>query len=102
MQTGTNEIKMLHDFVLVEVQPEPEKTTSSGIIVAFEGKEKPSNGVVISVGPGKVDNKGNIIEHGIQQNDNIFFAHSALTNEIKINEKKYYILKAEQIWGSIK
>lgn len=105
METGTESnktIRMLHDYVLVQVQEEQEKTSSSGIIIALEGKDQPCTGVVISVGPGKIDNKGVIIEHGIQVGDNIFFAHSALTQKINIYDTNYYVLKAEQIWGSTK
>ena len=54
-------LKPLSDRIVVKAQ-EAEETTSSGIILPDTAKEKPQIGVVVSVGPGKMNDSGDLIK----------------------------------------
>ena len=61
-------LRPLHDRVIVKRQ-EKETTTAGGIVLASSAAEKPSEGVVVAVGPGRVDEKGNRIPVDIKEGD---------------------------------
>ena len=63
----------LQDRVLVK-RTEGEEKTKGGIIIPDNAKEKPQEGVVISVGAGKTLDNGNVLKPGLQEGDNILFA----------------------------
>jgi len=92
-------VKPLADRVLVEPVKEEEKT-KSGIIIPDTAKEKPQQGVVIAVGPGKRDEKGNLIPMDVKKGDKVLYGKYA-GNEIKINGKDYIILDQSDIYGII-
>ncbi len=80
--------KPLMDRVLVEPQ-DLEQKTESGIIIPDTAKEKPQQGVVIEVGED--------VEK-VQKGDVVVYEKYA-GNEIKIDDKKYVILKEDEILG---
>lgn len=86
--------KPLADRVLIEPAPAEEKT-ASGIIIPDTAKEKPLQGKVISVGQGKKDEKMNV-----KPGDSVMFGQYSGT-EIKIDGKKYLIMKEADIYGII-
>jgi len=92
-------IKPLADRVLVEPLKEEEKT-KSGIIIPDTAKEKPQQGVVIAVGPGKRDDKGNLIPLDVKKGDKVIYGKYS-GNEVKINGKDYIILDQSDIYGII-
>ena len=91
-------LKMLHDYVLIKVDTIAEQVVGS-IVVSIGGKDKPSTGIVAAVGPGRVDVRGNLIEHGIVAGDTIVFGSSILVNKLKHDGVEYYVAQAEHIWG---
>ena len=89
----------LHDRVLVKRTEEEEKT-SGGIIIPDTAKEKPSQGEVISVGPGARDENGKRVEPDVKVGDRILFGKWSGT-EVKVDGTDYLIMKESDIMGVI-
>ena len=81
----------------VVVEPiEQEEVTAGGIVLPETAKEKPQQGVVLSVGPGERDEKGNRIPMDVAVGNKILFAKYSGT-EIKTDSKKLLILRESDI-----
>jgi chaperonin GroES len=92
-------IRPLGDRVLVK-RLESEEKTKGGIIIPDSAKEKPIEGKVISVGPGKRDDNGKIGELSVKAGDKILFGKYSGT-EVKIDGDEHLILREEDILGVI-
>jgi chaperonin GroES len=92
-------VRPLSDRVLVLRIEEKEKT-SGGIIIPDTAKEKPQEGKVIAVGPGKVNEKGERFPLDVKENDRILFSKYAGT-DIKINGAEHLILREDDILGVV-
>jgi chaperonin GroES len=88
-------LKPLGDRLIVE-PIEAEEVTASGIVLPETAKEKPQQGKVLAVGPGRRDEDGERIEMDVKTDDTVLYAKYAGT-EIKIGDKKYLILKESDI-----
>ncbi len=88
-------VKPLGDRVLVEAV-EQKEVKKGGIIIPDSAKEKPQEAKVISVGPGKRDEKGNIIPMDVKVGDFVLTSKYGGT-EIKLDDKEYKILNASDI-----
>jgi len=88
-------LKPLADRVVVE-PIERDEITASGIYVPETAKEKPQEGKVVAAGPGRRDESGKRVEMDVQEGDRVLFARYAGT-EVKLQEKKYLILKETDI-----
>ncbi len=88
-------LKPLGNRVVVE-PVEQDEVTASGIVIPETAKEKPQKGIVLAVGPGDRDDKGNRIAMDVALNDTVLFAKYGGT-EIKIEGKKYLILRESDI-----
>jgi chaperonin GroES len=88
------------DRVLVRpLSPEESgKTTSFGIIIPDTAKEKPEQGLVVAVGPGKRSEEGKVIPVSAKVGDKIMFSKYGF-DEIKIAGKEYYIVNEQNILG---
>jgi chaperonin GroES len=75
---------------------EQEETTASGLVLPETAKEKPQQGSVISVGPGRRDDDGKRIEMDVAVDDTVLYAKYAGT-EIKIEGEKLLILKESDV-----
>lgn len=91
-------IRPLHDRVIVKRIEEEEKT-KGGIIIPDTAKEKPQEGRVIAVGPGKHED-GKVIPLDVKAGDKILFGKYAGT-EINLNAEEYLILSEDDILGII-
>jgi chaperonin GroES len=81
----------------IVVEPlEQEDKTAGGLFLPETAKEKPQQGVVLSVGPGDRDDKGNRIAMDVNVKDVVLFAKYGGT-EIKIDGKKLLILRESDI-----
>ncbi|BCX02069.1 MAG: 10 kDa chaperonin [Candidatus Roseilinea sp.] len=90
-------IRPLADRVVVEPMEEEEVTFAGGKLVLPEtAKEKPQKGVVLAAGPGRKDDDGKVIPMDVKEGDQVLYAKYAGT-EIKIEGKKYLILKESDI-----
>ncbi len=92
-------IKPLNDRILV-TRIEEEQKTKGGIIIPDTAKEKPQEGKVVAVGPGKRDDKGQIIPLDIKSGDHVLFGKYAGT-EIKINGVENLIMREDDILGIV-
>ena len=90
-------IKPLNDRVLV-VRVEEEQKTAGGIIIPDTAKEKPQEGEVIGVGPGKIGDDGKRTPLTVKAGDKILFSKYAGT-EIKINGVEQIFMKEDDILG---
>jgi len=88
-------LKPLGDRVVVE-PIEKEERTASGIILPETAKEKPQEGEVVAIGPGRRDDNGRLIPMDVKKGDIVLFAKYAGT-EVKIEDKKVLILKESDI-----
>ena len=88
-------LKPLADRVVVE-PTEKEERTASGIILPETAKEKPQEGEVIAIGPGRRDEDGKLVPMDVKKGDIVLYAKYAGT-EVKIDSKKYLILKETDI-----
>jgi len=88
-------LKPLADRVVVE-PIERDEVTASGIYVPETAKEKPQEGKVVAAGPGRRDESGKRIAMDVQEGDRVLYAKYAGT-EVKLQEKKYLILKETDI-----
>ena len=88
-------IKPLGDRLIVE-PTEQEDTTASGIILPETAKEKPQQGKVLAAGPGRRDDEGKRIKMDVGEGDTVLYAKYAGT-EVKLDDKKYLILKETDV-----
>jgi len=89
-------IKPLADYVLLEPIKEEEKTKSGIYLPESAEKEKPEQGKVIAVGPGRRDEKGNLIPVSVKPGQKVLFKKYG-PDEIKVDDKEYLICKEEDI-----
>ena len=73
-----------------------EKTKSGILLPETSEKEKPEQGKVISVGPGKKDEAGKLIPLEVKEGDKVLFTKYG-PSEIKVEDKEYLIAKEEDI-----
>jgi chaperonin GroES len=88
-------LRPLADRLVVE-PIEREEVTASGIYVPETAKEKPQEGKVIAVGPGRKDDEGERIPMDVAEGDRVLFAKYGGT-EVKLEDKKYLILKESDV-----
>jgi chaperonin GroES len=89
--------KPLHDRVAVRRIEQDEKT-AGGIIIPDTAKEKPSEGVVVSVGSGAHDKDGKVVALDVKAGDNVLFGKWSGT-ETTINGEDLLIMKESDIMG---
>ena len=89
--------KPLYDRVLVE-RLESEEKTAGGIIIPDTAKEKPMEGLVIAVGNGTKNDKGDIVPLQVKAGDKILFGKWSGT-EIKLEGRDYLVMKESDIMG---
>ena len=89
----------LHDKVLVKRTEEEEKS-AGGIVLPGSATEKPSQGKVIAVGPGKKSENGDVSPVGVAVGDTVIFGQYG-GNEIKIDGEEYLILSESDIFGVV-
>ena len=89
-------IKPLEDRVIVTID-DSEQTTSSGLVIPDTAKEKPQQGTVIAVGPGKrSEQTGQVIPLDLKAGDTVLFSKYGGT-EVKVEGTEYLILSARDI-----
>lgn len=92
-------VKPLQDRLVVKRLAEEEKT-KGGIIIPDAAKEKPQEGRVIAVGPGKVTDSGQRVAPEVKAGDKILFGKYAGT-EIKIEGDEHLILREDDVLAII-
>jgi chaperonin GroES len=89
----------LHDRVVVR-RVDSEEKTKGGIIIPDTAKEKPSEGIVVSVGPGARDENGKVNALDVKAGDRVLFGKWSGT-EVKLNGEDLIIMKESDIMGVI-
>jgi len=92
-------IKPLNDRILVLRTGEEEKT-AGGIIIPDTAKEKPQEGKIVAVGPGKLDEKGKRVPMAVKKGDKVLFSKYGGT-EIKLDGVEHLIMREDDILGII-
>src|SRR5712672_4778778 len=87
----------LHDRVVVK-RIDAEDKTAGGIILPDSAKEKPSQGEILSVGPGGRDEAGKLIPYDLKVGDRVLFGNWS-GNEVKLDGQKLLITKEGDIMG---
>lgn len=89
-------IRPLEDRVVVQ-RFEPEERTAGGIVLPDSAREKPQQGKVIAVGPGKLlEKSGERAQMSVKVGDRVFYGKYAGT-EIELNGEEYVILRESEI-----
>ena len=88
-------IRPLQDRILVKRVDEEEKTTG-GIIIPDSAKEKPQEGLVVSVGPGKTLDSGEIATPGVNAGDRILFSKYAGT-DVNVDNEEHIIIREDDV-----
>ena len=85
----------------IAVRPsEEDQTTVSGIVIPDTAKEKPQEGKVLAVGPGRIDDKGNRVPLDVAVGDVVVYSKYGGT-ELKHNGEEYLILSARDVLAVI-
>lgn len=92
-------IRPLGERVVVKPLPTEERT-KSGIVLPDTAKEKPQEGEVVSVGPGRLLETGQRVPIDLKPGDKILFSKYA-GNEVKIEDVEYLIMRETDILGVI-
>jgi chaperonin GroES len=92
-------VKPLNDRVLVQ-RTEELQVTKGGIFIPDSAKEKPIEGKIIAVGPGKVNESGNRLPLNVKAGDKVLFGRYAGT-EIKVEGQDYLMMREEDILAII-
>ena len=92
-------IKPLEDRIVVQAN-EAETTTASGIVIPDTAKEKPQEGTVLAVGPGRFDDKGSRIPVDVQVGDTVLYSKYGGT-EVKYAGEEYLVLSARDVLAVI-
>lgn len=93
----TIQLKPLSDRVLVK-RIDSEERTKGGIIIPDSAKEKPLEGQVVAVGPGRTMDNGQTKPMTVKVNDRVLFAKYAET-EVKLSGESYLLLREDDILG---
>ena len=88
-------IKPLEDRIVIR-QVEAEQTTASGLVIPDTAKEKPQEGEVIAVGPGRVDDEGNRIPVDVKVGDVVIYSRYGGT-EVKYEGQEFQILSSRDV-----
>jgi chaperonin GroES len=90
-------IRPLQDRVIVK-RKEEETKTAGGIVLPGSAAEKPSQGEVVAVGPGKPLDNGTVRKIDLKPGDKVVFGKYA-SNTVKIGEEELLILSESEIYG---
>src|ERR1043166_9341816 len=92
-------LKPLEDRIVVK-PGEEEETTVSGIVIPDTAKEKPQEGTVVSVGPGRFED-GNRVPLDVKVGDKVIYSKYGGT-EVKVEGEDYLVLSARDLFAIIK
>ena len=90
-------IRPLHDRVIVK-RVEAERTTASGILIPDSAGEKPDQGEVLAIGPGKRDDNGKQIALDVKVGDRVLFGKYA-GQAVKVDGEEVLVMREEDIMG---
>jgi chaperonin GroES len=92
-------LKPLFDNVVVEHVEQQDKTTG-GVFLPDTAKEKPQEGVIRAVGPGRVTDKGDVVKMNVQVGDRVLYRKYS-GSEVKIDGTEYLIIPEKDILATV-
>jgi chaperonin GroES len=92
-------IRPLNDRLLVQ-RLEEEEQTAGGIIIPDSAKEKPAEGKVVAVGPGKTNDAGERVALQVKEGDVILFSKYGGT-DVKLGGEDYLIMREDDVLGIV-
>ena len=92
-------IKPLEDRIVIR-QLEAEQTTASGLVIPDTAKEKPQEGEVVAVGPGRVADNGTRVPLDVAVGDKVIYSKYGGT-EVKFDGQEYLVLSARDVLAVI-
>ena len=92
-------IRPLHDRVIVK-RLDQERKTASGIVIPDNVAEKPDQGEVVAVGPGKKDDNGKLIPTDLKVGDRVLFGKYS-GQSVKVEGDELLVMREEDIMGVI-
>ncbi len=100
MAAAASKLHPLGDRVVIEPTPR-EEMTKSGIVLPDTVKEKPQEGIIISVGPGRVLEDGKREQMDVKAGDKVLYAKYAGT-EFKVDGEEYLIVSQKDILAVVR
>jgi chaperonin GroES len=88
-------LKPLEDRIVVK-QVEAEQVTASGLVIPDTAKEKPQEGEVVAVGPGRIDDNGNRVPLDVSVGDKVLYSKYGGT-EVKYGGEELLVLSARDV-----
>ncbi|MFZ5525739.1 MAG: co-chaperone GroES [Pseudomonadota bacterium] len=88
-------IRPLHDRLVVK-RSEPELKTASGIVIPDSAGEKPEQGEVLAVGPGKRNDRGDLIALSVKPGDRILFGKYA-GQTVKVEGEEVLVIREDDV-----
>ncbi len=92
-------IRPLNDRILVK-RLEGEEKTAGGIIIPDSAKEKPAEGEIVAVGPGKLNDAGERVALNVAVGDRVLFSKYGGT-DVKLDGEDYLIMREDDILGVV-
>ncbi|MEZ7912546.1 MAG: co-chaperone GroES [Propionivibrio sp.] len=92
-------IRPLHDRVIVK-RLEEERKTASGIVIPDAAAEKPDQGQILAVGPGKRDENGKHVALDVKVGDRVLFGKYA-GQTVKVDGEEVLVMREEDIMGVV-
>jgi chaperonin GroES len=94
------EIHPLADRILVKTL-EPEEVKRGGIIIPDTAKEKPQEGEVVAVGPGRISDEGKKVEMSLKKGDRILYGKYS-GSEVTVDENEFLIMRESDVLAILK
>lgn len=92
-------LKPLADRVIIK-PAEAEETTKGGIILPDTAKEKPIEGTIVAVGPGKVSDDGKVVKMEVKSGDKVLYGKYSGT-EVTVDGEEYLIMRESDIFAIV-
>jgi len=89
----------LHDRIVIRPVVQ-EEVLASGIVIPDTAKEKPQQGVVIAVGPGRLDDDGKRIQMDVRVGDRVLYAKYT-GQEVKIDQEELIVLSEKDVLAKV-
>jgi chaperonin GroES len=88
-------LRPLHDRVIVK-RLDNDRTTASGIVIPESAAEKPDQGEVLAVGPGKQTEDGKVLKMDVKVGDKVLFGKYA-GQTVKVDGEEVLVIREEEI-----
>ena len=92
-------LRPLHDRVIVK-RLESETTTASGIVLPDAASEKPDQGEILAVGPGRTNDKGDVKPLNVQVGDRVLFGKYS-GQAVKVDGEELLVMKEDDLFAVV-